>query len=77
MTNTRYSVGSYILDELADRGWDCDRLADEAGIDVSAIERLILGKDPMRQEFAEGLATAFGTTIGLWLRLAGHNEPQS
>jgi len=63
--------GSYILDELAERGWTVQRLTAEMGLPkwrVDYVKRVICGS-PLTPEFAGQLSQAFGTSATLWLNL--------
>jgi plasmid maintenance system antidote protein VapI len=63
--------GSYILDELAARGWTVARLATKMGLPatrVTVIKRVICG-DIITPDFAQRLGKAFGTSSTLWLNL--------
>ena len=63
--------GSYILDEMAARGWTVERLAQRMGLPktrATYVKRIICG-EPITPEIAERLSRAFGTSYKLWLNL--------
>lgn len=67
-----FPVGKFIEDELAERGWTRESLAERAGVNKSELDALI--DSPQRgvrisNEFAAGLATAFGTSSRIWISL--------
>jgi plasmid maintenance system antidote protein VapI len=68
-------VGEFIRDEINERGWTGTELVKEMGGDVLfPLELELLLYAPTKgvlisQEFAAGLAKAFGTSTTLWLKL--------
>lgn len=63
--------GSYILDEMAARGWTIERLAEKMGYPktrVTPVKRIICG-EPVTPEIAQRLSKAFSTSARLWLNL--------
>ena len=65
-----YAVGDLLTEEMEERGWSVRDLADAAGLPVTTIESVLAGP-PINQTVANGLARAFGTSVELWLNLAG------
>lgn len=70
-----FSTWEYIADEIEARGWTVEELAirmgGDAEINLCAMEFLQLEEPNIHlgDEMANGLATAFGTSAEMWLRL--------
>jgi plasmid maintenance system antidote protein VapI len=63
------SPGSYLLDELDDRGWSVGEFAQRAGITVEQVKAIIAATIPMTPRVADAIARAFGTDTEMWLSL--------
>ena len=72
---TTFPVGSFILDEMHERGWSTKELVQRmGGDDVTRLTVELLIHAPTKgaildQETAIRLATAFGTSKELWLKI--------
>lgn len=64
-----FSPGSYLRDELHDRGWSVGEFAQRAGITVDQVRALIAATIPVTPSVAAAIAHAFGTDTELWLSL--------
>lgn len=64
-----FPPGEFIRDELEERGWTQNDLAEIMGRPIQAISEIVSGKKAITPETAQGLAGAFGTTPELWLNL--------
>jgi HTH-type transcriptional regulator / antitoxin HigA len=61
--------GTYVQEELDERGWAQLDLADILGRPVRLVNEIISGKRAITPETAQGLAAAFGTSAQLWMNL--------
>ena len=72
---TVFPVGSFILDEMQERGWSIEELGRRMGCDIRdelAVELLIHAPTKgatLGEHTAKLLAKAFGTSKELWLKL--------
>jgi len=64
-----FPPGEYIRDELEERGWTQNDLAEILGRPLQLVNEIILSKRGITPETARGLAEAFGTSAQLWLNL--------
>ncbi len=63
------TVGEYIWEELEARGWTIAEFAIQLRWPVTEVTKLLDGLLPITEAIATDLATAFGTSTGLWLNL--------
>ena len=64
-----------ILDEIRERQWSVDDLAERMNMPAQAVRDVLASKSGITFAIAEALATAFGTSIALWLNLqAAYDE---
>ena len=61
--------GTYVQEELDERGWTQLDLADILGRPVRLVNEIISGKRAITPETAQGLAATFGTSAQLWMNL--------
>lgn len=61
--------GTYVQEELDERGWTQLDLADILGRPIRLVNEIISGKRAVTPETAQGLAAAFGTSAQLWMNL--------
>lgn len=69
-----YPPGTYVLEEMAERGWDFERLCAECGRGNGEwLPEYICGETGVSphvtKSVSRGLARAFGTSAELWLNL--------
>lgn len=64
-----FPPGEFLREELEERGWSQQELADIMGRPPRLISELISGKRAITPETAKGLAEAFGTSAEYWLSL--------
>jgi HTH-type transcriptional regulator/antitoxin HigA len=64
-----FPPGHYIKDELEERGWTQADLAEIMGRQSTSINDLVKGKCGITVETAVGLASAFGSSPELWMKL--------
>jgi HTH-type transcriptional regulator / antitoxin HigA len=64
-----FPPGEYIKEELEERGWTQNDLAEVLGRPIQLVNEVILDKRGVTPETAKGLAAAFGTSAQLWLNL--------
>ena len=64
-----FPPGEFIKDELEERGWTQEDLADILGRDLRLVNEVITGKRGVTPETAKGLGEAFGTTAEFWMNL--------
>lgn len=64
-----FSPGEFIRDELEERGWTQNDLANIMGRPLRTVNEIIAAKKGITPETAIGLADAFGTSAELWLNL--------
>jgi plasmid maintenance system antidote protein VapI len=76
-----FTVGEFLRDEMAARGWVFDDLVERAGLPRGYLARLLLDQVGLWECFADRLGRALGTSATLWLSLArsagqlGFDEP--
>jgi len=61
--------GTYVQEELDERGWTQLDLADILSRPIRLVNEIISGKRAITPETAQGLAAAFGTSAQLWMNL--------
>ena len=61
--------GRYILDELEERGWTSEDLADKAKRSPSSLKRVLRGRAPVTKPLAKDLESVLGLSAGVMLRL--------
>lgn len=64
-----FPPGEFLREELEERGWSQQELADILGRPPRLVSELIAGKRAITPETAKGLADAFGTSAEYWLAL--------
>ncbi len=64
-----FPPGEFLREELAERGWTQEDLAEILGRPTTLVNRIVNGKSQIMPETAHGLAEAFGTTPELWMNL--------
>ena len=64
-----FPPGEYVRDELEDRGWTQQDLAQIFDRPLVAVNQIITGKRAITPETANGLASAFGTSPDVWLNM--------
>ena len=64
-----FPPGEYVRDELEDRGWTQQDLAQILDRPLVAVNQIITGKRAITPETANGLASAFGTSPDVWLNM--------
>ncbi|MFB3815547.1 MAG: HigA family addiction module antitoxin [Terriglobales bacterium] len=64
-----FPPGEFIKEELQERGWTQQDLADILGRDTATISALVTGRKPIGPEIAQDLAAAFGTSAEYWMNL--------
>jgi len=61
--------GDLVKEELAERGWTQEDLAEILGRTPSAVNEVITGKRGITVDTAKGLGEAFGTGAQFWLNM--------
>lgn len=69
-----WPVGVHIMDEMEERDWSLEDLAQALGIPVSEAEDIITGRRRVLGRHAEGLSRAFGTSAHVWLHLQKEDD---
>jgi len=64
-----FPPGEFIKEELEARGWTQSDLANIMGRQDSVVSAIISGKRSVSRQIASELASAFGTTVELWMNL--------
>ncbi len=64
-----FAPGRLITEEIAARGWNWQELADRAGIPLAGLMGVVINRQPITNEIADGLSRAFGTSAELWINL--------
>lgn len=64
-----FPPGEFLREELEERGWTQNDLAEILGRPVRTVNEIIVGKRGITPETAKGLAAALGTTPELWMNL--------
>jgi HTH-type transcriptional regulator/antitoxin HigA len=69
MRSEMLSPGSYLRDELHDRGWSIAEFSQRAGITVEQVRALLAAAIPVTPSVAKAIGQAFGTDSELWMGL--------
>lgn len=64
----------YVVDEIKARGWSVGTLAEMSMLSVQTVEEIVCGHRKMTPLTAYCLSQAFGTTVELWMNLAGEAD---
>lgn len=64
-----YCPGTFILEEMLERGWTRLDMQRRGGFSLARITNLVFGEVALRDSDAAGLARAFGTSTVLWTNL--------
>lgn len=64
-----FPPGEFIREELEERGWTQEDLAEILGHPRRLVNEIIMGKREITIETANGLGAAFGTSAQFWLNL--------
>ena len=64
-----FPPGEYIMDELKERGWSREDLAELIESPVQLVNEIIAGQGAITPETAEGLSAAFGTSVQFWMNM--------
>ncbi len=66
---TRFTVGDFIHDEFEARGWSRVQFVALLGLRPKVGYRLLRGEERVTPEIAARLASVFGTSETLWVKL--------
>lgn len=69
-----WPVGAHIADEMDERDWSLEDLAQALGIPAGEAEDIVTGRKRVLARHAEGLSHAFGTSAHVWLNLQKAND---
>ena len=72
----RFPPSEYLQDEIIERGWTEDDLAQRMGIAPSQAVALLGGNLTVDADIAAALAKALGTSATVWLRLQERHTPR-
>ena len=64
-----FPPGEFIREELEERGWTQEDLAEILGRPLRLVNEIIMGKRGITPETANGIAAAFGTSAQFWMNL--------
>lgn len=64
-----FPVGEYIREEMAERGWSTQRLAEMMRVDIAYVRGLLDGTQRMTPMLAERLGESLGTSGAMWVNL--------
>ena len=64
-----FPPGEFIREEIEERGWTQEDLAEISGRSLRLVNEIIMGKRGITPETANGLAAAFGTSAQFWMNL--------
>ncbi len=64
-----FPPGEFIREEIEERGWTQEDLAEILGRPLRLVNEIIMGKRGITPETANGIAAAFGTSAQLWMNL--------
>lgn len=65
-----FPPNEFVQEELTERGWTVDTLAERSGLPRETVNRLMSDdRFPVTHEIASGLSRAFGSSAALWLNL--------
>lgn len=66
---TKFHPAEFIKEELEERGWSKETLAQKAMLGISTVDELLAGKRRVTPIVAYGLELAFGVNKQMWLNL--------
>ena len=66
---TVFPPGEYLRDELAARGWTPEEFAAIIGTSLNQVNELLSGRAALTSPMAQAIASALGTSAGVWLGL--------
>ena len=64
-----FPPGEFIREEIEERGWTQEDLAEILGRPLRLVNEIIMGKRGITPETANGIAAAFGTSPQFWMNL--------
>jgi HTH-type transcriptional regulator/antitoxin HigA len=64
-----FPIGEFIEEELQERSWTEQDLADKLMANVATIRVLLKGKKPINPATVQNLADVFGTSVEFWMNL--------
>ena len=64
-----FPPGEFIREEIEERGWTQEDLAEILGRPLRLVNEIIMGKRGITPKTANGIAAAFGTSAQLWMNL--------
>jgi HTH-type transcriptional regulator/antitoxin HigA len=64
-----FPPGDFIREEIGERGWTQEVLAEILGISLRRVNEVIKGKRRVTPETARALGKAFGTSAEFWMNL--------
>ena len=64
-----FPPGEFIREEIEERGWTQEDLAEILGRPLRLVNEVIMGKRGITPETANGIAAAFGTSAQFWMNL--------
>ena len=64
-----FPPGEFIREEIEERGWTQEDLAEILGRPLRLVNEIIMGKRGITPETANGIAAAFGTSAQFWMNL--------
>lgn len=64
-----FHPGEYIREEMAERKWSFEKLADKLDCDHVLLNNIIYGRQSISEEMAMALGRVFGTGAQVWLNL--------
>src|SRR5579872_4630211 len=64
-----FPPGDFIREELEERGWTQQSLAEIMGRQTSVVSAIVNGKRAISLDIAKELAAAFGTSVDYWMNL--------
>ena len=64
-----FPPGEFIKDEIEERGWTQEYLAELLGSPVQLVNEIIAGKCAITVKTAQGLSAAFGTSAQFWMNM--------
>ena len=64
-----FPPGEFIREEIEERGWTQEDLAEVLGRPLRLVNEIIMGKRGITPETASGIAAAFGTSAQFWMNL--------
>ena len=64
-----FPPGEFIKDEIEERGWTQEYLAELLGSPVQLVNEIIMGEHSITPETAQALSSAFGTSVQFWMNM--------